>query len=145
MLNDERSKSRVTQFYPLELCLARRQSTKPIVKEKMICWLSQMKRSTLPVWSPQTREKGQQNQESSQLDQRDKSTKSVQGTVINKTVSNQGSKGVNTIQGKTANMTNMTNDSVISRESEFEVYFNLNSYLYIIYILYINMFNIRDF
>ena len=62
---------------------------------------SQMKRSTLPVWSPQTREKGQQNQESSQLDQRDKSTKSVQETVINKTVSNQGSKGVNTIQGKT--------------------------------------------
>ena len=49
----------------------------------------------------QTREKGQQNQESSQLEQRDKSTKSVQETVINKTVSNQGSKGVNTIQGKT--------------------------------------------
>ena len=59
------------------------------------------KRSTLPVWSPQTREKGQQNQESSQLDQRDKSTKSVQETVINKTVSNQGSKGVNQNQEKT--------------------------------------------
>ena len=58
-------------------------------------------RSTLPVWSPQTREKGQQKQESRQLDQRDKSTKSVQETVINKTVSNQGSKGVNTIQEKT--------------------------------------------
>ena len=55
----------------------------------------------LPVRSPLTREKGQQNQESSQLNQRDKSTKSVQETVINKTVSNQGSKGVNTIQGKT--------------------------------------------
>ena len=32
--------------------------------------------------------------------ERDKSTKSVQETVINKTVSNQGSKGVNIIQGK---------------------------------------------
>ena len=62
---------------------------------------SQMKRSTLPVRSPLTREKGQQNQESRQPAQRDKSTKSVQETVINKTVSNQGSKGVNIIQGKT--------------------------------------------
>jgi len=61
----------------------------------------QMKRSTLPVRSPPTREKGQQNQESRQPAQRDKSTKSVQETVINKTVSNQGSKGVNIIQGKT--------------------------------------------
>ena len=63
---------------------------------------SQMKRSMLPVRSPQTRGKGQQNQESRQPAQRDKSTKSVQETVINKTVSNQGSKGVNTIQGKTS-------------------------------------------
>ena len=62
---------------------------------------SQMKRSMLPVRSPQTREKGQQNQESRQLAQRDKSTKSVQETVINKTVLIQGSKGVNIIQGKT--------------------------------------------
>jgi hypothetical protein len=60
-----------------------------------------MKRSTLPARSPLTREKGQQNQESRQPAQRDKSTKSVQETVINKTVSNQGSKGVNIIQGKT--------------------------------------------
>ena len=62
---------------------------------------SQMKRSALPVRSPLTREKGQQNQESRQPAQRDKSTKSVQETEINKTVSNQGSKGVNIIQGKT--------------------------------------------
>ena len=66
---------------------------------------SQMKRSTLPVRSPLTREKGQQNQESRQPAQRDKSTKSVQETVINKTVSNQGSKGVNIIQGKTHRIT----------------------------------------
>ena len=50
---------------------------------------------------PQTREKGQEKQESSQPDQRDKSTESVQQTVINKTTTNQGSKGVNTIQEKT--------------------------------------------
>ena len=41
---------------------------------------------------PQTREKGQEKQESSQPDQRDKSTESVQQTVINKTTTNQGSK-----------------------------------------------------
>lgn len=66
---------------------------------------SQMKRSTLPVRSPLTREKGQQNQESRQPAQRDKSTKSVQETIINKTVSNQGSKRVNIIQGKTRGIT----------------------------------------
>ena len=65
-----------------------------------------MKRSMLPVRSPQNREKRQQNQESSQPDQGDKSTKSVQETVINKTVSNQGSKGVNIIQGKTYRIQN---------------------------------------
>ena len=58
-------------------------------------------RQVRDILSPQTREKGQQKQESSQPDQRDKSTESVQQTVINKTTTNQGSKGVNTIQGKT--------------------------------------------
>ena len=71
------------------------------VNESSMKSYSQMKRSTLPVRSPLTREKGQQNQESRQPAQRDKSTKSVQETVINKTVSNQGSKRVNIIQGKT--------------------------------------------
>ena len=33
MLNDERSKSRVKQIYLLELCLARRNSTKSICKD----------------------------------------------------------------------------------------------------------------
>ena len=71
------------------------------VNESSMKSYSQMKRSALPVRSPLTREKGQQNQESRQPAQRDKSTKSVQETVINKTVSNQSSKGVNIIQGKT--------------------------------------------
>ena len=53
------------------------------VNESSMKSYSQMKRSTLPVRSPPTREKGQQNQESRQPAQRDKSTKSVQETVIN--------------------------------------------------------------
>ena len=40
--------------------------------------MSQLKRSTFPVQSLQAQEKGQQNQESRQPDQRDKSIESVQ-------------------------------------------------------------------
>ena len=93
---------------------------------------SQMKRSALPVRSPLTREKGQQNQESRQPAQRDKSTKSVQETVINKTVSNQSSKGVNIIQGKTYFYTfrlKVTSDKVTN--TLFKV--TNNPYIIIIY------------
>ena len=36
-------------------------------------------------------------------------------------------------------MTNMTNDGVIFREGEYWISFEINSHLYIIYILYINV------
>ena len=39
--------------------------------------ITQLKRSTIPVQSPLTQEKGQQKQESRQPDQRDKSTETV--------------------------------------------------------------------
>ena len=94
---------------------------------------SQMKRSTLPVRSPLTREKGQQNQESRQPAQRDKSTKSVQETVINKTVSNQGSKRVNIIQGKTSNLRQTAPSS--TKESAKIVNIYINIILYYLYIL----------
>lgn len=82
-----------------------------------------------------TWEKGQEKQESSKPDQRDKSTESVQQTVINKTTTNQGSKEVNIIQGKTFINKPIGAESYILKS--YILTFRFYFFFYILYIILI--------